>query len=423
MADDYPAFRGPRVSIADALREGGGSVAGRLLDADEVLRLSDAPDVDGLVLADETATVVVTEINGQSVSSGDWVSGRLALRKGAGFRLESAAIHAARRLPSPDPYLSAKLAVLRARADVFAAARTFFRERGFLEVDTPARVVCPGLEPHLSAYPAGDGRWLITSPELHLKRLLAAGTERVVEFARAFRDDERGRWHRPEFTLLEWYRAFETLETIEADCEQLLRACARAAGLDERLSLGVCDLTPPFERVTVRDLLRERTGLDWVELQDRDAFARAAGSLGHIVGADDPWDEIFFRVWSSEVEPQLGLARPVFVHDYPASQAALARTRGVGWGAVAERFELYVAGVELANAFHELNDPAEQRRRHEADRADRRAAGRPVYPLDERFLAALESGMPPAVGIALGLDRLAALLVGADGLDAITAFP
>lgn len=412
MAHDYPAFCGPRVLIADALRAGGGPVAGRLLDAP-----------DGLELADESTAVAVHEIGGQPVSSGDWVSGRLTQRKEGGFRLEAAVAHAVRRKPSPDPGLSGRLAFLRARADLFAAARTFFRERGFLEVDTPARVVCPGLEPHLSAFPAGDRRWLITSPELHLKRLLAAGAERVVEFARAFRDNERGRWHRSEFTLLEWYRAFETLETIETDCEQLLSVCARAGGLGECLTPGSCDLTPPYGRTTVRELLRERTGLDWVELQDRDEFARVVGSRGHVVGADDSWDEIFFRVWTAEVEPQLGLARPVFVHDYPASQAALARTHGVGWGAVAERFELYVAGVELANAFHELNDPSEQRRRHEADRAERRAAGRTVYPLDERFLDALASGMPPASGIALGLDRLVALLVGADDLDAITAFP
>jgi lysyl-tRNA synthetase class 2 len=317
--------------------------------------------------------------------------------------------------------LSDRLPTLRLRADLVAATRSFFGDRGFLEVETPSRVVCPGLEPHLRAFPAGGDRWLITSPELHLKRLVAAGADKVVEFARAFRDDESGPWHRPEFTMLEWYRANAKLDALETDCEELVAALTAIPGA--RSAVGECSLAGPFERTTVRDALMSRTGIDYTELGSRDAMAEAVSARGHGVAPDDDWDDVFFRVWIAEVEAHLGRERPVLVHDYPASQAALARTRREPWGEVAERFELYVAGIEIANAFHELTDPVEQRRRHEADREARRRAGAPVYPLDEEFLATLEAGMPPTSGIALGLDRLIALLLGASSLDEVCPFP
>jgi len=408
----YPPFRGPRLPLAEAAKVGRGPVAGRLHIAP-----------DGVRLRDSSGEIRLVSIDGDSVVDGDWISGRLAQAGDDMLRLESVVLHARRNAPTPDAELPSKHAALRTRAAIVAAARSFFREHDFLEVDTPARVICPGLEPHLSAFPAGGDRYLITSPELHLKRLLASGSERLVEFSRSFRDEEQGPWHLSEFTMLEWYRVFAGLDAMEKDCEGLVAACASASGVDVSVALAGCDLTPPFERTTVRNALREATGLDLAELNQRQAMARAVAERGHPVAAEDSWDEIFFRVWIAEVEPRLGCTRPVFVHDYPASQAALARTRREPWGEVAERFELYVAGHELANAFHELNDPQEQRRRHEADRAERRAAGREAYPLDERFLQALEAGMPPSSGIALGLDRLVALLVGATSLDQVTAFP
>ena len=406
-AQAYPPFRGPRVPVAAAARAGG-PVAGRIRS-----------DASGTWLSDASGEVRLSAVEPEDAADGDWLSGRL-VPDGAAHRLVAAVVHAPRLAESPDPGLLGRLPALGRRAEIVLAARRFFHELGFLDVETPSRVPCPGLEPHLAAFPAGAGQWLITSPELHLKRLLAAGAERVVEFARAFRDDERGPWHRPEFLLVEWYRAFAELDEIMTDCEGLVRACAAAAGTAR--VRGTCDLAAPFERTTVRDALAGATGLDLAVLQDRDALARAVARRGHAAAADDRWDDLFFRVWIAEVEQDLGRTRPVFVADYPASQAALARTRRESWGEVAERFELYVAGVEIANAFHELNDPVEQRRRHEADRAARAAAGAPVYPLDERFLAALVAGMPPASGIALGLDRLAALLVGAESLDAIHPF-
>ena len=397
----YPPYGGTRVPIATAATTGG-PVAGR---------------IEGPALVDSSGRVRLDSIEPRGTKDGDWVSGRLVV-DGATNRLLDAVVHAPQLGPSPDPTLAERLPLLARRAEIVHAARRFFHERGFLEVETPARVICPGLEPNLRAFPAGQDRWLITSPELHLKRLLAAGAERVVEFARAFRDDERGPWHRPEFLLVEWYRAFAGLDTIMRDCEELV---AKMGTLSVSAPNGA-KLEIPFERTTVREALARETGLDLAELQDRAELARAVAGRGHRVAPDDGWDDLFFRVWISEVEPTLGRTRPEFVQDYPASQADLARTRRESWGEVAERFELYVSGIEIANAFCELNDPVEQRRRHEADRAARALAGSPVYPLDEKFLAALVSGMPPASGIAFGLDRLAALLLGADSLDAILPF-
>jgi elongation factor P--(R)-beta-lysine ligase len=399
-ATPYPPFGGTRVPIAAAARTGG-PVAGRIHTTSA-----------GSWLVDASGRVQLEAIAPAGATDGDWVSGTLVV-EGEVQRLVASVVHAPHLGPSPDPALPERLALLSRRAEIVHAARRLFHDRGFLDVETPARVPCPGLEPHLRAFPAGDELWLITSPELHLKRVLAAGAERVVEFARAFRDDERGPWHRPEFLLVEWYRAFAGLDAIMADCEELVLACARAAG---------ATIPVPFARTTVRGALARSTGLDLAVLQDRTDLARAVTGRGHRVAPDDGWDDLFFRVWIAEVEPGLGRARPEFITDYPASQAALARTRRESWGEVAERFELYIAGIEVANAFHELNDPVEQRRRHEADRAARAKAGAPVYPLDERFLAALLSGMPPASGIAFGLDRLAALLLGADSLDAILPF-
>ncbi len=318
--------------------------------------------------------------------------------------------------------LARRLPVLAARAEVLAGIRSFFRERGFLEAETPARVVCPGLEPHLVALPAGADRWLITSPELHLKRLVAAGAPRVFELARCWRGDERGAQHLTEFTMLEWYRAHAGLDALADDCAALLPAAARAAGRDPAAVPG-CDLTAPPERLTVREAFDRWAGIDLAARREAGALAAAARRLEVATAPDDSWDELFFRIFLARVEPQLGRGRMTVLSEFPASQAALARVRDDAAWPVALRFELYAAGVELANAFDELTDPAEQRRRHEADRAARRAAGREVPALDEEFLAALEAGMPPCAGIALGVDRLVALVLGLGGARDAVAFP
>jgi len=309
-------------------------------------------------------------------------------------------------LPARLRVLGERRRVLATRARVLAALRAFFDERGFLHVETPVRVVCPGLEPHLVPFPAGEGRWLITSPELHLKKALVA---------LAAAGDA-------EFTMIEWYRAEEGLEALVRDLEELLPLLAEAAGADPRNASGT-DLTLPFERLTVREAFARHAGIDLAACREREALAAEVRRLGLPVDPADTWDDLFFRVFLDRVEPRLGRERATILAEYPASQAALARVREDPDFPVALRFELYAGGVELANAFDELTDPAEQRRRHEADRAARRAAGLAVPDLDEEFLAALEAGMPPAAGIALGFDRLLAVLLGLPGARATVAFP
>lgn len=296
---------------------------------------------------------------------------------------------------------------LQARARALGAVRSYFARERFLEVETPLRVPAPGVDLHLDAIPAGEG-YLITSPELHMKRLLAAGFPRVFQLARASRRDELGLLHEPEFGMLEWYRAFAGLEEVLADTEQLLREIACSVSGQPTLfgpSGQTYDLTLPFQRVTVREAFQE-----FAAVQD-------AVDLAHTDEAR------YFELLVSLVEP--GLAReprPLFLWKYPANQAALARLSPAD-ASVAERFELYVAGVELCNGFDELTDAAEQRARFAQDAARRSAEGRPVYPTDERFLAALESGMPRAGGNALGFDRVLMLATGARELGQVLAFP
>lgn len=302
-----------------------------------------------------------------------------------------------------------------ARARILNGIRDFFSARGFLEVETPIRVINPGLEPHLHAIAAGEGLWLRTSPELALKRLIAAGLAPLFEIARCFRGDEEGPWHRSEFTMLEWYRTQVGLDAIATDVAELLPALAHCAGVDATAVCGT-DLTAPIERVTVREAVRQQTGLDLAMLRERAALATALRERGYQPADDDDWDDLFFRLFLAEVEPQLGRSRITILSEYPASQAALARVRDDADWPIALRFEVYAGGLELANAFDELTDSAEQRRRHVADQATRRRAGREVPALDEEFLAALERGLPQCAGIALGIDRLIALLLGAKSI-------
>jgi lysyl-tRNA synthetase class 2 len=296
---------------------------------------------------------------------------------------------------------------LRERAAVCAGSRRFFDARGFVEVQTPVVVPSPGLDVHLDAFEVTGGdrgapRWLSTSPEYQMKRLLAAGWSRIYQVAPCFRRGELGARHNPEFTMLEWYRAGAHVAEVMGDTEQLVAAVTGGA---VRLGERTIDVRPPFERVSVCDAFARFAG--WSREQTLDA---AAGDEGR-----------YFRALVDEVEPGLsGLDRAVFLVDYPASQASLARVRPDD-PAVAERFELYVAGVELCNGFGELVDPVEQRARLVRDQAARRARGLQVYPIDERFLAAL-SRVPPSAGNALGLDRLAALTCGTTEIADVVAF-
>ncbi len=305
---------------------------------------------------------------------------------------------------------------LRTRALALRAVRAFFDARGYLEVETPIAVPSPGLDVHLDAvaleHASGGERFLITSPEYQMKRLLVGGLPRIFQIVKCFRKGEIGARHNPEFTMLEWYRAWSTFDAMIAETEALVVDVARAVrGRAELVVAGrAIDLAPPFERLPLAT-----------------AFARHArmtedACLALALSGRAEDEERWFRVLVEEVEPALAAGPPVVLVDWPASQASLARKKP-GDPRVAERFELMVGGVELCNGFGELVDPREQRARFEADQAERRARGLPVYPIDERFLAALEEGMPESAGNALGLDRLIALAAGATEIGDVMTFP
>ena len=321
---------------------------------------------------------------------------------------------------------------LLARARILRAVRGWFERQDFVEVDTPARVRSPGQEVHLDAMPAGaasgEARWLITSPEYHMKRLVADGLPRIVQIAKCWRAEESGPHHLGEFTMIEWYRANAPLETLADDCEALLRVAALAAGRDpaavgggigSRIGGGI-GLAAPFARTTVRELCARHAGFELQGDEDAPALRAKAAAAGVALGNAEAWDDIFYQAFLDRIEPQLAVAGPTFVFDWPAPLAALARPKP-GDPRVVERFELYAGGLELANAFGELTDPVEQRRRFEDEARTRATRGKAVYPVDEALLAALPR-MPPTAGIALGFDRLVMLVLGMRDIAEAAAF-
>ncbi|MCL2724028.1 MAG: EF-P lysine aminoacylase EpmA [Polyangiaceae bacterium] len=309
-----------------------------------------------------------------------------------------------------------KLLVQRAR--ILAETRAFFASRDYLEVETPLAVPCPGLDLHLDAFqvvPTGvaategasatafESRFLATSPEYQMKRLLAEGHGRIFQITHAFRAGEDGERHNPEFTILEFYRPHAGVEGIMRDTEQLV---ARVTGGFVEIGRRRIDVRPPFARITVLEAFER-----WAKTKPEETLRLAEHD-----------EERFFRLLIEDVEPRLAeLDRAVFVTEYPATQASLAR-RKPGVPRVAERFELYVAGVELCNGFGELTDEREQRARFERDQIERRRHKKAVYPIDERFLDALARGMPESAGNAIGFDRLVALVCGTTRIGDVMAF-
>ena len=286
------------------------------------------------------------------------------------------------------------------REKILRNIREFFVNRDYLEVETPQLITAPAPETHIESIAVND-RYLQTSPELCMKRLLAHGFPRIFQIARCFRDGERGTLHLPEFTLLEWYRTGIDYRDLMEECEELFLFLSKGLGLGARLSCrGLeIDLEAPWERISVRT-----------------AFERyATVSLDQALR-----DNQFDQTLVTEIEPRLGMKTPTFLHDYPASLAALARLKPTS-PSVAERFEIYVGGIELANGFSELNDVHEQRLRFEKELEQRALAGKCVSPMPERFLRELAS-MPEAAGIALGVDRLVMILGDAGTIDEVVAF-
>lgn len=289
---------------------------------------------------------------------------------------------------------------LQQRANILQAIREFFVSQDFFEVETPHRIPAPAPESYIDAIPSGP--WFLhTSPELCMKRMLAAGYEKIFQICRCWREGERGRHHIPEFTLLEWYHSGNDYRMLMEECSTLIQTVASKVGLGERIIFRnhAIDLTGPWERIPVREAFQE--------------YAKAAMEEALKNGL---FDEIMIR----DIEPRLGLRKPAFIYDYPAQRGALARLRPED-NAVAERFELYMAGLELANGFSELVDPEEQRRRFERENENRRRIGKSVYAMPEKFLEELRE-MPPTAGIALGIDRLVMIFLNAPSIDEIVAF-
>src|SRR5271165_326010 len=320
--------------------------------------------------------------------------------------------------------LAARQPFLARRAVLTRAVRGFFDGRGYTEVETPYAVPAPGEEVHLRAFattrehPDGtqEKLWLNTSPEFAMKRLLVAGAGPIFQFARVWRNGEASGLHAAEFTMLEWYRPNAGMDALIEETTTLVRdvlpAVVRCRGITTDLSR--------IERLTVAEAFARHAGVDLLATgEDAAALAAAAGLR---LREGETREDLFFRLLLERVEPSLGRRHPTFLTHWPAAQAGLAR-RDPSDPRVAERFELFICGIELANAFVELTDPVEQRARFQADRLRRHAVSGPDWALDEDFLAALEYGMPPSAGIALGFDRLAMLASGADRIGQVLWLP
>jgi len=316
-------------------------------------------------------------------------------------------------------------AAARAREKLYASLRTSLAAAGYLEVETPCLVPAPGMEPHITAFEVaflpemeiGRARklYLHTSPEYAMKRLLADGSGPVFQICKVFRNGEVSRTHNPEFSMLELYRPEADQDAVMAHLEEALSAA------DAVLDGGGFFTRTPYRRLPVHEALLAGAGVDLDLCPDAGALRDAARRVGVEARDTDSCDDVFFRLFLERVEPGLGRDRPTYLTDYPAWMASLARLKP-GNPRLAERFELYAHGLELANGFSELTDAEEQRRRLMAEQEQRRAAGRPVYPLDEAFLEAV-GRMPPSGGVAAGLDRLLMLFTRAASIEEVLLFP
>jgi len=296
--------------------------------------------------------------------------------------------------------LASRQKALQQRARLIQAMRRFFIEQGYLEVETPHRIPAPAPESHIDAVVSGP--WFLhTSPELCMKRMLAAGYERIFQICRCWREGERGSKHIPEFTLLEWYRSGDDYLAMMEECQKLIQTIASAIGLGEKIIYREheIDLAKPWERISVKEAFRCYSQISMAKALERNLF-----------------DEIMVR----DIEPRLGIGKPTFIYDYPAQRRAMARLKQEDQ-TVAERFELYICGLELANAFSELIDAEEQRKHFLQENANRKSLGKPTYPIPEKFLTELDN-MSPSAGIALGVDRLVMVLLNIATIDEVVAF-
>ena len=319
------------------------------------------------------------------------------------------------------------------RADIIKSVREFFDRRGYVEVETPVLQVSPGIELHISPFKtslldpcnAAQSVYLHTSPEFAMKKLLAAGMQRIFQLARVFRNGERTAKHHPEFTMLEWYQTGADWRSLADETIELLRA---VCGPVARHRDYVCNLSAPWEFLSVAEAVERFTGIDLLATTpdplnpDTDALRYAAEAVGVYTDVTDNWDDVFFRIFLDRIEPNLGIEVPVVLHSYPASMSALARISAED-PRVSDRFEIFVCGLELANGYSELTDVNEHQTRFLTTIKNRVAAGGEPIPVDEAFLAALKTGIPECAGIALGVDRLVMLATGAENIEDVLWAP
>ncbi|PIE90605.1 MAG: EF-P lysine aminoacylase GenX [Acidobacteria bacterium] len=302
------------------------------------------------------------------------------------------------------------------RFAILQATRSYFNELDFQEVDTPVMVTCPGMEPYLEAFSV-EQRYLRTSPELHMKQLLCAGWDRIFQLAPSFRNEPESRLHHHEFIMLEWYRSFADLNDLIKDTQGLLHSLASYSIDPDYFQRDIAVWQMP-------DLFLHLTGIELREANSKQQMRRYLKKKELHYCDDDSWDDLFFRVFLTEIEPKLGIQQPEIVSGYPLSQSALAKANPISNGKYKScyRFELFIKGIECANAFYELCDPLEQEKRYQEASSKRRSLGKAPYPSDAAYMDALRKGMPPSAGIALGMDRLIMLLLGKNSLKEIARF-
>ncbi len=328
----------------------------------------------------------------------------------------------------PDEFKQ-KIPYLRVRQKILSAIRAYFDAAGFDEVETPILQICPVIDTHIRAFATDlrgvDGNiektvYLHTSPEFAMKKLMVAGMGRIYQICHVFRNAEGSKRHKPEFTMIEWYRTQADYTDIMQDCVHLLQNCAKAANIRQYSYKNLkCDPFKAAERLTVCAAFDQYANIQLEDyLEDTEGFRKKISKTGLHTAKDDAWDDLFFRVMDEKIEPYLGRDRPTFLCDYPISMASLSKPKDDD-PRFAERFELYICGIELANAFSELTDATEQRKRYEIEMAEKERLYGERYPLDEEFIEALAQGLPPSGGIALGIDRLVMLAAGVDDINQV----
>jgi elongation factor P--(R)-beta-lysine ligase len=322
--------------------------------------------------------------------------------------------------------------VFRSRHSILRFLRADFDGRRYLETDAPLLVPCPTLDAGIRSIRVNvagtDGRtrrlFLHTSPEYAMKKLLAAGADRLYFLGKVFRDGERTALHNPEFTMLEWYRTGASVDDLLDEMEDFILRLAQERTGSRRIAFGsrTVDLSPPWPRLRVADLFREKTGADLDPQSDGSDLKRLAGTLGVFFNPEDDWETMFMRIYMDRMEPGLGTDRPVFLTDYPFPLGMNARRRpdDPRW---TERSELFIGGLELANGYTEITDPAEQRERFERDRVRNRMETGTDPPVDLELLDAMEAGFPPCAGMALGVDRLVMLILNRPDISDVLPFP